>query len=89
VLRYGSGVLHLVLLGSSIALAGKGRVYRLALADQLCFLALAAAGRRRLGIPGAGLAYYYLLTTAATLESLVRYLREGSPATWGKAEGTR
>jgi cellulose synthase/poly-beta-1,6-N-acetylglucosamine synthase-like glycosyltransferase len=89
VLRYGSGVLHLVLLGSSIALAGKGRVYRLALADQLCFLAHAAAGRRRLGIPGAGLAYYYLLTTAATLESLVRYLREGSPATWGKAEGTR
>jgi hypothetical protein len=40
-------------------------------------------------VPGAGLAYYYLLTTGATVESLVRYLREGSPATWGKAEGTR
>jgi cellulose synthase/poly-beta-1,6-N-acetylglucosamine synthase-like glycosyltransferase len=89
VLRYGSGVLHIVLLGSSVALAGKGRVYRLALLDQLSFLALAAAGRRRLRIPGASLAYYYLLTTAATVESLVRYLREGSPATWSKVEGTR
>jgi len=89
VLRYGSGVLHLVLLGSSIALAGERGVYRLALADQLGFLGLALAGRRRLGVPGAGIAYYYLLTTAATVESLVRYLREGSPATWGKAEGTR
>jgi len=89
VLRYGSGVLHLVLFGTSIALAPRGRSYRLALADQLCFLALAAAGRRRARVPGAKLAYYYLLTTAATVESLVRYLREGSPATWGKAEGTR
>jgi glycosyltransferase involved in cell wall biosynthesis len=89
VLRYGSGVLHLVLFGSTIALAPKGRVYRLALLDQLCFLALAAAGRRRARVPGARLAYYYLLTTAATVESLVRYLHEGSPATWGKAAGTR
>jgi cellulose synthase/poly-beta-1,6-N-acetylglucosamine synthase-like glycosyltransferase len=89
VLRYASGVLHLVLFGSTIALAPKGRVYRLALLDQLCFLALAAAGRRGARVPGAQLAYYYLLTTAATVESLVRYLREGSPATWGKAAGTR
>ena len=89
VLRYGSGVLHLVLLGTSIALVGEGRLYRLALADQLGFLAFAYAGRKRLPIPGAGLAYYYLLTTAATVDALVRYLREGSPATWGKAEGTR
>jgi hypothetical protein len=89
VLRYGSGVLHLALLGSTIALAPRGRIYRLALLDQLCFLGLALAGRRRARVPGAGLAYYYVLTTAATLESLVRYLREGSPATWGKAEGTR
>lgn len=89
VLRYGSGVLHLVLLGSSVALAPRGRIYRLALLDQLGFLAFALAGRKRLPVPAGGLAYYYLLTTAATIESLVRYLREGSPATWGKAEGTR
>jgi cellulose synthase/poly-beta-1,6-N-acetylglucosamine synthase-like glycosyltransferase len=89
VLRYGSGVLHLIALTTSVALAGEGRLYRLALADQLGFLALALAGRKRLPVPGAGIAYYYLLTTAATVEALVRYLRTGSPATWAKAEGTR
>jgi len=89
VLRYGSGVLHVVLFGTSIALAPSGAVYRAALAGQLGWLALAAAGRKRARVPGAGLAYYYLLTTTATVEALVRYLRQGSPATWGKAEGTR
>ncbi len=89
VLRYGSGVLHIVLLGSSVALASEGGIYRLALAGQIKALALALAGRKRLPVPGAGIAYYYVLTTAATVEALVRYLREGSPATWGKAEGTR
>ena len=89
VLRYGSGVLHLVLLGSSATLAGDSPLYTLAFLGQLGFLGLAYAGRRRLDVPGAGLAYYYFLTTAATVEALVRYLRGGSPATWGKAEGTR
>jgi hypothetical protein len=42
-----------------------------------------------LPVPGAGLAYYYLLTTTATVDALVRYLREGSPATWDKTAGTR
>ena len=89
VLRYGSGALHILLLGTSVALAGDAPVYRTALAGQLAFLALVLAGRRRLPVPGAGLAYYYLLTTAATVEALVRYLSAGSPATWAKAEGTR
>jgi len=89
VLRYGSGILHLVLLGSSVALAREAPVYAVALVGQLGFLLLAFAGRRRLPVPGAALAYYYLLTTAATVDALVRYLRSGSPATWEKAEGTR
>jgi cellulose synthase/poly-beta-1,6-N-acetylglucosamine synthase-like glycosyltransferase len=89
VLRYGSGVLHLVLLGSSATLAGESPFYTIAFLGQLGFLGLAYAGRRRLDVPGAGLAYYYLLTTAATVDALVRYLRGGSPATWAKAEGTR
>jgi hypothetical protein len=89
VLRYGSGVLHLLLLGASAALIGEGPVYRIALAGQVGFLALAYAGRKRLQVPGAALAYYYLLTTAATVEALARYLREGAPATWTKVEGTR
>jgi cellulose synthase/poly-beta-1,6-N-acetylglucosamine synthase-like glycosyltransferase len=89
VLRYGSGVLHLVLFGTSVVLASQGPVYRTALAGQLGFLALALAGRKRLPVPGAGLAYYYLLTTTATVDAFVRYLREGSPATWDKTAGTR
>jgi glycosyltransferase involved in cell wall biosynthesis len=89
VLRYGSGVLHLVLLGSSATLAGESPLYTLAFVGQLGFLALAYAGRRRLDVPAASLAYYYFLTTAATVDALVRYLRGGSPATWAKAEGTR
>ena len=59
------------------------------LAAQLAGLALAAAGRLRAPIPGASLAYYYLLVTQATVVALVRYLRFGVPAVWDKAEGTR
>jgi cellulose synthase/poly-beta-1,6-N-acetylglucosamine synthase-like glycosyltransferase len=89
VLRYGSGVLHIALLGSSVALASKGGAYRLALIGQLGLLGLGHAGKKRLGVPGARIAYYYVSTTAATVDALVRYLRGGSLATWGKAEGTR
>ena len=80
-LRYGSGLLHLALLGSSVALAPRGRVYALALAGQAAFLAAAAA---RPGLPR-----YYTLVTWATVEALVGYLRHGVPAVWDKAEGTR
>jgi glycosyltransferase involved in cell wall biosynthesis len=82
-LRYGSGVLHLLLLGSSVVLvAGRaGAVYDLALLAQLGLLAAAAAG--------VGLARYYVLVTWATVVSLANYLRRGVPATWDAAEGTR
>jgi hypothetical protein len=88
-LRYASGVLHLALLASSVALAGRGPLYRAALGCQLALLTLAAAGRARLRVPGAGLAYYYCLVTWATLVALAGYLRSGVPAVWDKAEGTR
>ena len=88
-LRYGSGLVHLVLLSFSIALARSGLVYELALWVQLAGLALALAGRLRLPIPGAALAYYYFLITFATVVGLVRYLRFGVPVIWDKAEGTR
>jgi cellulose synthase/poly-beta-1,6-N-acetylglucosamine synthase-like glycosyltransferase len=88
-LRYGSGVLHVLLLATSLALAPVAPVYRLALASQLALLALAAAGRARVPVPGAGVALYYTLVTSATLVSLVRYLRFGVPAVWEKAAGTR
>jgi cellulose synthase/poly-beta-1,6-N-acetylglucosamine synthase-like glycosyltransferase len=80
-LRYASGIFHLVLLGSSIALVREGLVYQVALGAQLLLLLAAAAG--------IGIARYYVLVTWATVVSLVRYLRFGVPAVWAKAEGTR
>ena len=80
-LRYASGVLHLVLLATNIALAGEGLVYQVLLGCQLGLLAAAAVG--------VGIARYYVLVTWATVVSLVNYLRRGVPATWEAAEGTR
>ena len=81
VLRYSSGVLHLALLGSSVLLAGDGRVYRLALTGQLGLLLAAAKGQP--------VARYYTLVTWATVRALANYLRRGVPATWEAPEGTR
>ena len=80
-LRYASGVLHLILLGSSIALLGHGTVYAVFLGLQLGLLAAALAG--------VGIARYYVLITWATVVALWNYLRRGVPATWEAAEGTR
>jgi cellulose synthase/poly-beta-1,6-N-acetylglucosamine synthase-like glycosyltransferase len=88
-LRYGSGLAHLLLLATSLRLARRDRAARTALAVQFAGLGLAAAGRLRAPVPGAALAYYYLLVSQATVVALVRYLRRGVPAVWEKAEGTR
>ncbi|HVU77923.1 MAG TPA: glycosyltransferase family 2 protein [Gaiellaceae bacterium] len=80
-LRYGSGVLHVVLFATSLALVAHGWVYAAVLALQLVLFAAALAG--------VGIARYYVLVSLATLVSLVNYLRRGVPATWEAAEGTR
>ncbi len=82
-LRYGSGLLHLGLLGSSLALAvlDGAWLWWAALGAQGALLAAAAAG--------VGIARYYVLVTWATVVSLANYLRRGVPATWEAAEGTR
>jgi len=80
-LRYASGLLHLVLLGTSIALLGHGTVYAVALGLQLGVLAAAAFG--------VGLPRYYVLVTWATVVALWNYLRRGVPSTWEAAAGTR
>jgi cellulose synthase/poly-beta-1,6-N-acetylglucosamine synthase-like glycosyltransferase len=80
-LRYASGLLHLVLLASSIALVGRGTVYAVVLGLQLGVLAAA--------LFGVGLPRYYVLVTWATVVSLWNYLRRGVPVTWDPAEGTR
>jgi cellulose synthase/poly-beta-1,6-N-acetylglucosamine synthase-like glycosyltransferase len=81
VLRYGSGLLHLVLLATSIVLATHGWVYAAVLAAQLLLLLAAAVG--------VGIARYYVLVSWATVVALWNYLRRGVPATWEAAEGTR
>jgi len=75
-LRYASGLLHIVLLGTNAALVAKrsGWVYDVALGLQLAFFGLALARR--------GLPRYYSLVTWATVVSLWNYLRRGVPATW-------
>jgi cellulose synthase/poly-beta-1,6-N-acetylglucosamine synthase-like glycosyltransferase len=80
-LRYGSGVLHVVLLGSSLVLVAEGPLYAAVLAGQLALLGAAAAG-----VP---VARYYVLVSWATVQALANYLRRGVPATWEAAEGTR
>ena len=78
-LRYGSGVLHLALLGSSFLLARRGGVYRLAWLGQLAFLAEAA--RRP------GLARYYTLVTWGTVESLEELRRARRAGGVGQGAG--
>jgi cellulose synthase/poly-beta-1,6-N-acetylglucosamine synthase-like glycosyltransferase len=73
-LRYASGVLHLILLASTVALLGDGWFYAVALGLQLGLFAAAAVG--------VGIARYYVLVSWATVVSLWNYLRRGVPATW-------
>jgi cellulose synthase/poly-beta-1,6-N-acetylglucosamine synthase-like glycosyltransferase len=80
-LRYASGVLHLVALGTNVALLGHGAIYAVTLGLQLGLL-LAA-------LVGVGIARYYVLVTWATVVALWNYLRRGVPSTWDVAEGTR
>jgi cellulose synthase/poly-beta-1,6-N-acetylglucosamine synthase-like glycosyltransferase len=76
-LRYASGVLHLVLLATSLALIAHGWIYDVALGLQLGLLAAAAVG--------VGIARYYVLVTWATVVALWNYLRRGVPAGWEPA----
>jgi cellulose synthase/poly-beta-1,6-N-acetylglucosamine synthase-like glycosyltransferase len=80
-LRYASGMLHVLLLTSSIALVGVNNVYQAALGAQLALLITAFAH--------SGIARYYVLVTWATVPALINYLRTGVSPVWEKAEGTR
>jgi cellulose synthase/poly-beta-1,6-N-acetylglucosamine synthase-like glycosyltransferase len=80
-LRYASGVLHLVALGTNVPLVGQGTIYAVTLGLQLGLLLAAAVG--------VGIARYYVLVTWATVVGLWNYLRRGVPTTWEAAEGTR
>jgi cellulose synthase/poly-beta-1,6-N-acetylglucosamine synthase-like glycosyltransferase len=80
-LRYASGLLHVLLLVASLALARRGAAYRAVLGAQVALLAAAAVRP--------GVARYYVLVTWATVPALRNYLRAGVPPVWEKAAGTR
>ena len=58
-----------------------------ALAAQALWLLLAAAGELRIRVPGAGIAWYYLLMTAATMAALVALSARGRAADVGEGGG--
>lgn len=88
VLRYASPVLHLLALGSSLALLRRRLVYRLALAAQLALLS-AAAGANLTPSRVPRLARYYVLVTASIALGCWDRWHSGPPAAWEKSEGTR
>jgi cellulose synthase/poly-beta-1,6-N-acetylglucosamine synthase-like glycosyltransferase len=87
-LRYLSPLLHLIALGTNLALLGQGALYVPTLAAQLGLLA-AAALAPLLPVRAFQVARYYVAVTAASAAGLWDYLRRGVPRTWEKAEGTR
>jgi cellulose synthase/poly-beta-1,6-N-acetylglucosamine synthase-like glycosyltransferase len=88
VLRYLSPFLHLIALGTSIALVGQGWVYIAAVAVQLGVLVAALLAPV---LPARPLlvARYYVLTTASLAAGLWDWLSHGTAAGWEPAEGTR
>jgi glycosyltransferase involved in cell wall biosynthesis len=88
VLRYCTPLLHLLTLGTSIALLGNGWIYAVAAGAQLAIL-LAALVARVLPLRPLLVARYYVLTTASLAAGLWDWLRRGTPVGWEPAEGTR
>jgi hypothetical protein len=90
VLRYASPLLHLVVLGASVALAfsGAGSIYVAALGVQAGLL-LAAVAAGVLPVRPLLVARYYVLTTASLVAGLWDWMHHGTPAGWEPAEGTR
>jgi hypothetical protein len=88
ILRYLSPFLHLVVLGTNIALLSSGWVYIVTLAIQVAVLAGALlAGALRL--KPLLIARYYVLTTFSLAAGLWDWLARGTQAGWEPAEGTR
>ena len=87
-LRYLSPFLHLLALGTSIALLGDGWVYAVAVALQAAVLVAALLAPV---VPARPLlvARYYVLTMAALAAGLWDWLAHGTASGWEPAEGTR
>jgi glycosyltransferase involved in cell wall biosynthesis len=88
VLRYATPLLHVIALGTNVALAGRGSVYVATLVCQLAVLGGAWAGRLTGGrVRILALLYYYVLVTASLAAGFWDWIRGGTPATWERAEG--
>jgi cellulose synthase/poly-beta-1,6-N-acetylglucosamine synthase-like glycosyltransferase len=88
ILRYLSPFVHLLALGTSIALLGQGWVYAVAVGVQAALL-LAALLAGAVPLRPFLLARYYVLTTASLAAGLWDWIVRGTPAGWEPAEGTR
>jgi len=88
ILRYLSPFLHLIALGTSIALITHGWVYVVAVALQVLVL-VAAMLAPVLRFRPLLVARYYVLTTASLAAGLWDWLAHGTQAGWEPAEGTR
>jgi hypothetical protein len=88
ILRYLSPFVHLVALGTSIALIASGWVYVAAVALQLSVL-LAALLEPLFPVGPLLIARYYVLTTVSLAAGLWDWLRGATKAGWEPAEGTR
>jgi cellulose synthase/poly-beta-1,6-N-acetylglucosamine synthase-like glycosyltransferase len=88
VLRYVSPFLHVIALGTSIALIGQSWVYVAAVALQLAVI-IAALAARFVPLRPLLIARYYVLTTASLAAGLWDWLARGTSAGWEPAEGTR
>jgi glycosyltransferase involved in cell wall biosynthesis len=88
ILRYATPFLHVLALGTSLALLGHGWIYVAAVVVQLGILVAAAAAPR---LPARPLlvARYYVLSTASLAAGLWDWLIRGTEAGWEPAEGTR
>lgn len=87
-LRYLSPALHLVVLGTNVALLGQGTIYISTFAAQLVLIAAALLARRYPLAP-LRIARYYVMTTASIAAGLWDRWRHGASGRWEKAEGTR
>jgi cellulose synthase/poly-beta-1,6-N-acetylglucosamine synthase-like glycosyltransferase len=87
-LRYAAPFLHLVALGTNIALLGKGAVYTVTLALQAAFLLAALLGSV-IPLRPLRLAWYYAVVEGSIIAGLWDRLRSRRAVTWEKVEGTR
>src|SRR5918995_1432600 len=87
-LRYASPFLHLLALGTNLALLGHGAIYTVTLAIQAGAIVAAALGAV-IPIRPLRLAHYYAMVEGSILAGLWDRLRSRTAVTWEKPEGTR